>query len=274
MRVITITNHKGGVGKTTLATHIAGGLALRGFRTVLLDMDQQGHCAEFLGQAKSDAAYYLLTEQSGIQDQGALIEVPHDRYVPEHYQPQEPPELYLIASDKSLGSVPLKTMHDLLALQRLVATLEAYEVDYVIIDKGPAASSLDAMVMLATDGYIYPTQLENGSFDGMLEHDKSLASMVAQFSEYDIRMPPVIGIVPTFTSYRTVLHRRNANRLIQLYGELRIWHAILRRANLAAAIETRRLIYCYATDKPGDESSRIANWFYKLTDNILALEDM
>ena len=41
MKVITLLNEKGGVGKTTLATHIAAGLARAGRRVVLLDADPQ-----------------------------------------------------------------------------------------------------------------------------------------------------------------------------------------------------------------------------------------
>ena len=44
MKVVTLLNEKGGVGKTTLATHIAAGLARNGRRVVLLDADPQATC--------------------------------------------------------------------------------------------------------------------------------------------------------------------------------------------------------------------------------------
>ena len=43
MKIITLLNEKGGVGKTTLATHIACGLAIQGYRVMLVDADPQGH---------------------------------------------------------------------------------------------------------------------------------------------------------------------------------------------------------------------------------------
>ncbi len=49
MRTIAIINQKGGCGKTTSAINIAAGLARRGFRTLLVDLDPQAHCAAGLG---------------------------------------------------------------------------------------------------------------------------------------------------------------------------------------------------------------------------------
>ena len=60
MIVITLINEKGGVGKTTLATHIACGLAARGRSVVILDGDPQGHATIRLGVKKAPALYDLL----------------------------------------------------------------------------------------------------------------------------------------------------------------------------------------------------------------------
>ena len=45
MRTFAVVNQKGGCGKTTTAINLAGVFAARGFRTLLVDMDPQGHCA-------------------------------------------------------------------------------------------------------------------------------------------------------------------------------------------------------------------------------------
>lgn len=53
--IVALLNQKGGVGKTTLATHIAGELALRGQNVLLLDADPQGSALDWT-QRRSDAA--------------------------------------------------------------------------------------------------------------------------------------------------------------------------------------------------------------------------
>lgn len=53
-RIITVFNQKGGCGKTTSSMHLAGTLGLRGFRTMLVDMDEQGTATRWAAQAPED----------------------------------------------------------------------------------------------------------------------------------------------------------------------------------------------------------------------------
>ena len=53
--IVALLNQKGGVGKTTLATHIAGELALRGQNVILLDADPQGSALDWTQRRASRA---------------------------------------------------------------------------------------------------------------------------------------------------------------------------------------------------------------------------
>lgn len=58
--IITIANHKGGTGKTTIATHLATFLAKQGHWTLLVDLDTQGNVAHFVGlPPKNDLAQLI-----------------------------------------------------------------------------------------------------------------------------------------------------------------------------------------------------------------------
>ncbi len=52
MRIVTVANEKGGVGKTTVAVNLAAALGLAGSRVLLIDLDSQGHATQWLGIPK------------------------------------------------------------------------------------------------------------------------------------------------------------------------------------------------------------------------------
>src|SRR3954467_13625288 len=71
MHVVALTNQKGGVGKTTTAVNLAGELARRNQRVLLIDCDPQGNATTSLGVAKRDLAattYEVLMGLSSAED--------------------------------------------------------------------------------------------------------------------------------------------------------------------------------------------------------------
>ena len=67
MKIVTLLNEKGGVGKTTLATHLAAGLAIRGKRVILVDADPQGHATIAFGLSKEPGFYDLIVRNAPFQ---------------------------------------------------------------------------------------------------------------------------------------------------------------------------------------------------------------
>mgnify|MGYP003373305448 CR=1 FL=1 len=66
--VLSVTQRKGGDGKTTISTHMAAGLALKGARVCLIDTDPQGDAARLLGLRPTDGLYKWLGEGADIAD--------------------------------------------------------------------------------------------------------------------------------------------------------------------------------------------------------------
>lgn len=77
MRTIAIINQKGGCGKTTSAINVAAGLSRRGFRTLLVDLDPQAHCAAGLGVPEDrmdlDVADALRAPESAPLDRDRFL---------------------------------------------------------------------------------------------------------------------------------------------------------------------------------------------------------
>ncbi|PJF33875.1 MAG: hypothetical protein CUN57_01010, partial [Phototrophicales bacterium] len=96
MKTITLLNQKGGVGKTTLATHLATALAMTGYQTLLIDTDAQGSATFGVGFDYEPGLYNLLVRKANWQD--VLRVVSPEIY--EHPKQQKPGgTLYLLPSN-------------------------------------------------------------------------------------------------------------------------------------------------------------------------------
>ena len=70
-RIMTVANQKGGVGKTTTTVNLAAGLALRGLRVLVVDLDPQGNASTALGiphGADADSVYDILIDEVPVAD--------------------------------------------------------------------------------------------------------------------------------------------------------------------------------------------------------------
>src|SRR5687768_423935 len=68
MKIITFLNEKGGVGKTTLAIHLAAGLAIGGQRVLLIDADAQGNAGQWFNIAPYPGFYNLLVRDAPFDE--------------------------------------------------------------------------------------------------------------------------------------------------------------------------------------------------------------
>ena len=69
MKVITVANQKGGVGKTTTAVTLAHGLGLKGYQTLLLDLDPQGQRALALGLLQEPVCWPKMNIRSLVSQE-------------------------------------------------------------------------------------------------------------------------------------------------------------------------------------------------------------
>ena len=78
-KIISVTNQKGGVGKTTTSINLAAGLAYLENRVLLVDLDPQGNSTQGIGQATNDSqntVYDVLLDD--VQAEDAIIHLPED----------------------------------------------------------------------------------------------------------------------------------------------------------------------------------------------------
>lgn len=145
MRIVAVASSKGGVGKTTLAVHLAVGLAGTGRKVVLVDLDPGGH-----------ATTWLLGDRypTGIAE--ALVSE-DERLAPEQLVPIEGrPKLYLVPASPRLKTVDseIRSFGRETILRTVLRKLS--KIDVVVIDCPPEDGFLSSSAVYAADGVIVP----------------------------------------------------------------------------------------------------------------------
>lgn len=222
MKTITLLNEKGGVGKTTLAVHIAAGLAMSGQRVLLIDSDPQAHATKWLGCHELDGLLRLLAHETPWGD---LLRLTDSR---RWGGAGEAAALYLLPSHNFNRGLPmmLDAMNTFVLAERLRELRKL--VDLVVIDTPPTPSLLHTMVYMASNYYLLPTTCEALSLDGLNKSFSHVQEARKTFVMLGLRQPEILGIVPTMYDERTNAHRHYLGLTRKHFGKL-VWNPIAMR---------------------------------------------
>jgi chromosome partitioning protein len=245
MTVITLSNEKGGVAKTTLAVNLASGLAARGHRVMLVDGDPQGHATLRSGIGKYPGLYDLCIRDASWDS--AVRQV-----VPEKYEDAYTTggELYVLGSNIETRSIQSLLEDVTILAERIDELRDDNAIDIFIIDTSPTPSLLHAMFYMASDALIYPTKLAYTSFDGLIE---SVMHRMEANKNRDKRysLPPieVLGIVPTMYRKGTIADDSNLEKLQAKFGKS-VWSPIHQRTVWQQAEDHQMPVYAIDPNSP------------------------
>jgi len=200
-RTLVVANRKGGCGKTTLAVHLASWLARKG-KTLLVDMDPQGHAGLCLGvrgeASRGGTARELRKFLEGQRD----------------LRPRQLEGLDLLAADEELEAFEgERDGGDGLLRDSLSMGLGNYA--FIVVDSPPAAGRLGRMALIAADVLVVPVRTDFLSLAGV-------ARMMASFYHISATANPVLrlgGVVPTMADLRTRVARDVVAELRKNFGE-------------------------------------------------------
>jgi len=200
---ISVTNNKGGTGKTTTVFNLGAALARHHFKVLLIDLDAQCNLSVATGAnlGKHHIGEVLTGEATLAQ---ALIHQAHFDVLPAHrallsYE-------YRINTEPDSGHL-------------LADALKGQPYDFVLIDCPPSLGALTVNALVASDFYIVPLQGENFAYIGLDE----IQQLVAKIKK---RMNPRIelaGILLSMFDLRTkfgqmVHHKLTADKKLRIFG--------------------------------------------------------
>ncbi len=188
--VISVTNQKGGVGKTTTAVNMAYYLAKSGKKTLLIDFDPQGNATSGLGVDKQE----LQATMTEVMMETATLE----RIV----LPTDHKNLFLAPTTPHLANTEVElaqAQRKFTRLKNAIDTTPGY--DFIIIDSPPSLSLLTVNGLIAAKHVLLPVQAEFYALEGLgqlLETMKLVRKSMNPTLE-------LLGVLPTMIDSRTTL---------------------------------------------------------------------
>ena len=247
-KVISVTNQKGGVGKTTTSINLAASLAKRGRRVLLIDMDPQGNSTVGCGIELDDVEYtiydILLEEATAKQ---ALI--------------SSPCGVDLLTANGDLAGAQVELLNEIgreLRLKNALVDLQA-DYDYVFIDCPPALNVLTINALVASNSVLIPMQCEYFALEGL----SALISTVRKIRETLNPNLSIEGLLRTMFDGRNSLANEVSKQLQAHFGDKVYCTIIPRNVRLAEAPSYGEPAIIY------DPSSKGAKAYLALADEML-----
>lgn len=219
-KVLTLLNQKGGIGKTTTATMLAAGCAYYGFRTLIVDMDSQGHVAVRHGIEPVDGVYYAMTEKA------------EERQAWHTLLRGVPPEMYGRegnAADSLLWILPsfnlTRRFYETFKVAQVVTLLHQWKqvFDFIIFDTSPQLGAIHTSLMVASDYLILPTECTRLSVAGLNSTINNYWALQKRegerIAQAGMQMAQIMGILPTRFNGKKSVHYQNLGFLDGRYGQ-------------------------------------------------------
>ena len=198
MKIITIANQKGGVGKTTTCQTLACGLARKGFKVLAIDCDSQRNMSFTFNAMNNTKSIFNVLLQEPIEE--AIVKTNQ--------------KVDLIPSSEQLY-VADSVFNQANDIYRLKVQLQkiSNNYDYCIIDTPPTLNTITKNCLIASDSVIIPMHTDSFSMQGLSQLLATIEEAKTKQKEKNLKEVEVEGILLTEYNERTLLNRMLSNQI-------------------------------------------------------------
>ena len=254
MKIISIINQKGGVGKTTTVINLAAGLAQQEKKILVIDLDPQGNATTGLGlsnlENSSQTIYGVLNGTKTIS---------------EVIKKTEFKNLDIVSSNVDLSGLEVETAGDSERAFILKAKLTSFlndfkgSYDYILVDCPPSLSLLTVMALVSSHSLVVPLQTEFFALEGLTQLIKTIERIKTNLNpELNIR-----GILLTMYDKRNKLSSQVEKEARDFFKDKVYTTVIPRNVRLSEAPSHGMPVLIYDKLCPGSKS------YFSFTDEFI-----
>ncbi len=250
--IVAIANQKGGVGKTTTAINLAAAMALRGKRTLLIDLDPQANSTmTFLDMKAVTRSVYDAIADPSLSMRDVIIQSSMEN-------------LAVAPSRIALAKIEAKLVGELDAHFRLKDKLEPVLAEYtnVVIDCPPALGLLTVNALVAATHLLIPIQSSYFALEGTDDLLETIEKVRARPNPA-LR---ILGVVITMHDKRTALARDIRAQIQKVFGGKVFKTVITKSVRLEESPAYKESIFTFAPDSTG------ATEYYRLCEEVMDRE--